>query len=127
MHQKPAMTHLTPPDPPGSSARKARGYAVEIAQLRSQGYTLETIRRALANVGIEVSISTVWREVHRADTAIEIPPVAQTSLDRVAAGAPPPPPAASLSAFTALSGKEIAEAFQRSQSANPFIRAKDRS
>jgi hypothetical protein len=126
MHQEPAMTQLTPPDPPGSAARKARGYAADIARLRSQGYTLETIRRALANVGIEVSISTVWRETHRVHPAPALPRAAQASPDKGAPDSLPSPQPDTLPPFTALSGKEFAEAFRRSQSANPFIRAKEK-
>lgn len=120
------MTNLIPPDPPGSAARKARGYAVDIARLRSQGYTLETIRRALANVGIEVSISTVWRETRRIHAAPAVPSAAQASLDNNAPDPLPSPQPVTLPPFTALSGKDFAEAFRRSQSANPFIRAKEK-
>jgi hypothetical protein len=120
------MTYLIPSDPPGSAARKARGYAVDIARLRSQGYTLETIRRALADVGIEVSISTVWRETRRVHAAPEASSAAQASPDNSAPAATPLPQLNPLPPITALSGKEFAEAFRRSQSANPFIRAKDK-
>nr|WP_316640454.1 hypothetical protein [uncultured Roseateles sp.] len=56
---------LVPPHPPGRLSRKAQAFEVDIAQLRSQGYTLESIRQPLAAAGIHVSLSTVWREASR--------------------------------------------------------------
>jgi len=52
---------LVPPHPPGRLTRKARAFQAKIAQLRPQGYTLESIRQALAAAGIHVSLSTVGR------------------------------------------------------------------
>lgn len=53
---------LKPRLPPGRTTRKARAYAVEIRRLHELGYTLDAIREALADVGVNVSRSTVWRE-----------------------------------------------------------------
>jgi len=58
--------NLVPVRPPGPNARKARAFASEILQLRAQGYTFEAIREALAGAGVQVSNSTVQREVARA-------------------------------------------------------------
>ena len=58
--------NLNPVRPPGPNARKARAFAAEILQLRAQGYTFEAIREALAGAGVQVSNSTVQREVARA-------------------------------------------------------------
>ena len=57
---------LIPTRPPGPNLRKARAFAAEIWQLRAQGHTFESIREALAAAGIQVSNSTVQREVARA-------------------------------------------------------------
>lgn len=56
---------LTPRQPPGRITRKARAYAPEILRLREAGYSLEAIREALADAGVKVSRSTVWREASR--------------------------------------------------------------
>lgn len=56
---------LTPRRPPGRTTRKALSYASEIRRLREEGYALQAIREALADVGIVVSSSTVWREANR--------------------------------------------------------------
>jgi hypothetical protein len=45
--------------------RRARRYAPQMLALRSQGYTFEAIREALADAGVNVSNSTVQREVAR--------------------------------------------------------------
>ena len=59
------QSKLTPRHPPGRCTRKARAYAVEIRRLHALGYTLEAIREALADVGVNVSKSTVHRETAR--------------------------------------------------------------
>ncbi|HEY1128890.1 MAG TPA: hypothetical protein VGF12_05755 [Roseateles sp.] len=55
---------LNPIGPP-TGYRRARRYASQMLELRSQGYTFEAIRETLADVGINVSNSTVQREVAR--------------------------------------------------------------
>jgi hypothetical protein len=60
-----AERRLTPKQPPGRITRKARAYASEILRLHEAGYSLDAIREALADVGVKVSISTVWRETTR--------------------------------------------------------------
>ena len=124
---------LVPTQSPGRGTRKARDFGIEIAQLRAQGYTLDAIRIALANAGVDVTISTVWREANRAVVAQPAKPVAKA----MAASAAPPdavaptiaqasasPPAAQTRAER-RNGNEVAEAFMRSQITNPLIRAKE--
>lgn len=60
------MKHLIPTALPGSTRRKARAFAGEIARLHREGYTLEVIRQTLADAGVHVSWSTVQREAQRA-------------------------------------------------------------
>lgn len=123
---------LAPQQPPGRITRKARTFEAEIVQLRAQGYTLEAIRQALADAGVRVSISTVRREANR---AAALNPIA-TAGTRAPGALPSSPrgsatdevPAAPVSPATPTerpSGKEIAEAFVRTKSANPLIRAKE--
>ena len=136
---------LLPLQPPGRMSRKARGYTQEIAQLRAEGYTLEAIREALAAAGVHVSLSTVWREELRASerahpvtvnpASSSAPPVAPRpapasglTSSLATPAAPSEPPGTSAAAPPAArTGKDIAEAFRRSQSINPFIRAKEKS
>lgn len=124
---------LTPTEPPGRITRKARHFEAEIAQLRAQGYTLAAICRSLAAAGVHVSISTVRREANRQAAPVPIAPLRAhpaavlstsptvTSVPIAAAAAPllsaglPDPPRA----------KDLAEAFARSKSTNPLVRAKE--
>ena len=119
--------------PPGRITRKARNFEAEIVQLRAQGYTLEAIRRALAGAGVHVSISTVRREANRHATPN---PVAAASSNNPGVRPPSPPQASATSVAPAglvntagkpeqPGGKELAEAFVRTQSTNPLIRAKE--
>mgnify|MGYP000847483337 FL=1 len=123
---------LIPTRPPGPNLRKARAFAAEIWQLRAQGHTFESIREALAAAGIQVSNSTVQREVARAArlrTAVTPPAMGVTV-------AQPMPPAVTTTtpAPTALPdpsvgieprcGKDIAEAFMRNRITNPLIRSR---
>lgn len=103
-------------------------------QLRAQGYTLEAIRIALANAGVHVTISTVWREANRASlphlvkptaepSAPSMPPPSQ-SQDPTASVAPAGPDAAQ-NVPGRRNGKEVAEVFMRGQITNPLIRSKE--
>jgi len=133
---------LVPPQPPGRLTRKARHYADQIVQLRAQGHTLEAIRQALLVVGVQVDISTVRREALRpalyGPSLRPLPSVPSAPSPVPVAGAgPPTPPASSdptAAAHSALpnvsgpaSAKDRAEAFVRSKSANPLVRAKEQS
>jgi hypothetical protein len=63
---------LNPKQPPGRTTRKARRYLSEMHRLRAEGHTLESIRLALLDVGVSVSISTVRREVARPPSTWEL-------------------------------------------------------
>ena len=124
---------LVPTRPPGPNARKARAYAAEIAQLRAQGYTFEAIREALAGAGVQVSNSTVQREVARTtlSKAPVVPAVAVMPRDRPADSTPAPlaleRPATehgTSAPADALSGRDVAEAFVRGRVNNPLVRAR---
>ena len=103
-------------------------------QLRAQGYTLEAIRIALANAGVHVTISTVWREANRASLPHLVKPTAQPSApsmpppsqsqDPTASVAPAGPDAAQ-NVPGRHNGKEAAEVFMRGQITNPLIRSKE--
>lgn len=137
----PPPATLVPRQPPGRLTRKARHYADQIVQLRAQGHTLEAIRQALLAVGVQVDISTVRREAMRPALSVSSPappPSAPSAPPPVpVAGAGPPAPLASSGAATAhsalpsipgpASARDRAEAFVRSKSANPFVRAKEQS
>jgi hypothetical protein len=113
--------------------RKARDFEAEIVQLRAQGYTLEAIRQALADAGVHVSISTVWREANRyaapdtvAAASANTPGVQSPSAPSASATSVPPAGTVNAAALhEQRSGKDLAEAFVRHQSTNPLIRAKE--
>lgn len=122
--------NLAPTDPPGRITRKARQFSAQIGQLRAQGYTLDAIRRALASVGVQVSISTVRREATRRDLPTVPASVGVPICEVRNAFEPRRPGVAAASATEAASpdeasAKEQAEAFLRSQITNPFLRAKE--
>ena len=125
-----AIVQLQPKRPPGRADRKAAAYASEILRLRAEGYTYETIREALADVGIELSESALRREVRRHQTRIvrAVPDFRPTSLAPAApslqaqqALATGPPPS------TAATGREIAEAFFNAHPSNPLFPTKETS
>lgn len=138
-----AAPKLTPAEPPGRATRKARLFSAEIGRLRTEGYTLAAIGRALAAAGLEVSLATIRRELKRpmtvppARASIETFPIATS---RVPAHPPPlsvPGTTAALSTDPAAharpatrsdppSGKALAEAFALSKNTNPLIRAKEK-
>ena len=116
---------LNPKHPPGRVDRKARAFESEIARLRSEGYTCEAIRAALADIGVDVSLSTVQREAarclkRRSSFVVKEAALASTKND----------PATNTSRTRALSvvagdprtGKEIAEAFVGKRYTNPLFR-----
>ena len=127
---------LVPTDPPGRSSRKAKRFAQDMRELRSQGYTFEAIRMALAAVGVHVSNATVQREVTRATKAVSsaqgaglgVRPDESPSLPTSpqVSAAPPPTTAPQVSSVEPdmRSGKEIAEAFASSRITNPLARAR---
>ena len=117
---------LTPKDPPGRVNRKARAFELEIIRLRAQGYTCSAICRALADIGVAVSLSTVQREAARRSKALST--VAATATGPSSAGASPFPSSTRASLVLAgdpRTGKEIAAAFVANHMTNPLLR--DRS
>lgn len=123
---------LAPQQPPGRITRKARTFEAEIVQLRAQGYALEAIRQALADAGVSVSISTVRREANRRAAPSLIARTDASPLGDVpssprgsATDEAPAVVASPAASPERPSGKEIAEAFVRTKSANPLIRAKE--
>lgn len=87
---------LQPRNPPGHANRKARRYTNDIRNLRAEGHTYETIRLALLDAGVSVSLSTVMREAKRPATQWELDHAQAeqgTSEDRPPPGAAPEPAA----------------------------------
>jgi hypothetical protein len=141
------MMNLTPLRPPGSGARKARAFSAEMARLRAQGYTFEAIREALAAAGVQVSNSTVQREIARAAAAPAASPLADVAVrdalratcqptadagPKTEESTGPKPPSTARPATSAASrfangpsGEEVAEAFMATQITNPFLRDKE--
>ena len=123
---------LAPTLPPGRNARKAREFTAEIGQLRAAGYTFEAIRHALAAVGVQVSNTTVQREVARAlgrrhparvgARPVALPPLSRSeSLDVSTSSALPCEDA---SRGLARWAREHAEEFLRGQITNPLLRGR---
>ena len=119
-----ATVQLQPKRPPGRADRKAAAYACEILRLRAEGYTYDTIREALADVGIELSESALRREVRRQQqlavrpapsvrTPVLVPEAASLPVLQAVATRPPPAPG--------TSGREIAEAFFNAHPSNPLF------
>jgi hypothetical protein len=123
---------LVPTQSPGRGTRKARDFGSEIVELRAQGYTLDAIRAALANAGIHVTISTVWREANRA----KAPPPGKAGAQSSFASAPRMLTADQQSCVATAApiagpvhagrpdGKKQAELFMSTQITNPLIRAR---
>ena len=134
---------LTTNESPGRITRKAREFEADIAQLRAQGYTLAAIARSLAAAGVQVSITTVRREVNRRPVPNpSTPPGSKSTAVQPRFTVPAVPAAASATAASPTtaaaalfspgqpdppSAKELAEAFARSKNVNPFVRAKEQS
>jgi hypothetical protein len=124
---------LVPAIPPGRATRKARAYEAEIVQLRQSGYTYEAIRAALAQVGVDVTISTVRREATRAAATPRLRHPLNVAKDALRVPASPATSAASLPAARIAvgspqerrSGRDVAETFMRSQITNSLIRSKE--
>ena len=126
---------LQPRRPPGRRDRKAAVYASEIARLRSDGYTYEAIREALADVGVGLSTSALRREVCRLrkhPVATSLIPHSETERrteaeSRISNSAPasllpsPPGPAAPADSR----GHAIAEAFFHAHPSNPLLRTSE--
>ena len=113
---------LTPRHPPGRVNRKARAFERDIARLRSEGYTCEAIREALAEVGVDVSLSTVQREAARCSKQRSDLVANRASL--VATADAPATCAPSGLAGDPRTGREIAAAFVSQRPSNPLLRAR---
>jgi len=74
-----AAQRLIPRRPPGRCNRKARTFSAEIRRLHAEGYSFATIREALAEAGVVVSISTVQREAARGTPPAGTAPAADIS------------------------------------------------
>lgn len=113
---------LVPARPPGRSTRRAGAYAWQIQRLRTEGYTFDAIREALATAGVVVSISTVQREAGRP----LVPPVTGSpAASASASGGEEMPPQEPPPAPVQRSGREIAEEFFRLNPSNPLLKSKD--
>ena len=119
---------LNPAIPPGRSNRKAREFSAEIARLCIDGYGCRAIREALAEAGVNVSKSTVQREIARLSR-----PGPRGSLQLLATTAHrPSEPDSPAAPGTTLprpaeeprTGKAIAEAFMKGRNTNPLFRAR---
>ncbi len=115
---------LNPKHPPGRVNRKARAFEPEIARLRSEGYTCEAIRAALADIGVDVSLSTVQREAARSKCRSLGMARGMTivSTAHVPAATSSPTRALSVLAGDPRTGKEIAEDFVGKRYTNPLLR-----
>ena len=118
---------LIPKDPPGRVNRKARAFELEIAKLRADGYTCGAIRKALADIGVAVSLSTVQREAARAASKARSAVLTRETSQASTAPAPFPTPTRAHLGLVGdpRTGKEIAAAFVASRITNPLLR--DRS
>ena len=115
---------LNPKHPPGRVNRKARAFEPEIARLRSEGYTCEVIRAALADIGVDVSLSTVQREAARSKRRSLGMASGTTSISTANAPGTTPSPMRPSSGLPSdpRSGKEIAAAFVSRRHTNPLLR-----
>jgi hypothetical protein len=125
-----AIVKLQPKRPPGRADRKGAAYASEIVQLRVAGYTYEAIREAFAELGIELTESTLRREVRRQQKRVDgtMPDLRSPSP---ASHDPALPEAQTLTAApppsNAATGREVAEAFFNAHPSNPLFSTKETS
>lgn len=120
---------LIPKLPPGRINRKARAFEQEIARLRSEGYTCEAIRVALADVGMVVSLSTVQREARRPNDRPRpcpkpLSPIATGTFSPTAASAPL---ASSIRVGDPRTGKQFSHALFSSRITNSLLRNQEQS
>ena len=117
---------LTPPAGPRRGYRKARSFHSEIAALRSEGYSCEQIRAALAAAGVVVSKSTMQREISSLSKRPEgrVPPRSTRAPDPVPMPSRLPQtatPSPTQIPITKQRGKDIAEAFFKDRITNPLF------
>ena len=117
---------LQPRRQPGRTDRKAAAYASEILQLRTEGYTYEAIREALADVGIELSTSALRREIRRRQHQARPRAVwARDRAGRPSSAVPAAATADSPAVLAAVQRPRIAEAFFIAHPSNPLLRTKE--
>ena len=116
---------LTPRRPPGRPNRKALAYESEIARLRSSGYSCKAIWELLLAEGLQLSLSSVKREVARiakrrrpASSHLAVTPALTPQVAPRAAVSTPS------SVDLSLTGPEVAKAWMEGQITNPLIRAR---
>ena len=117
---------LTPPSGPRRGYSKARSFHAEIAGLRSEGYSCEQIRAALAAAGVVISKSTMQREISSLSERPEgrVPPRSTRAPDPGPASSRLPQtatPAPTQTPLTKQRGKDIAEAFFKDRITNPLF------
>ena len=116
---------LTPKGPPGHCNRKARAFGPEIARLRSEGYSCKVIRAALADIGVDVSLSTVQREVLRCSKGVPSIVAGEASLvSPIFTSSSSPNFATPGLAGDPRSAKEIAADFVGRRLTNPLLRGR---
>ena len=118
---------LTPKQPLGRVNRKARAFELEIVRLRSEGYTCEAIRAALADIGVDVSLSTVQREAARYSkrrSLVGAKEVNPATTDHVPAAPASSTCAPAGRARDPRTGKEIAADFVSKRVTNPLLRGR---
>lgn len=122
---------LVPQAPPERRSRKARAYGAEIRRLQEEGYTLDAIRQALADVGVGVSKSTVQREATRKPQgpaqAVRVPIAPLVPAEKVErASGDADRSAERYAAAQRLSGRDVAAAFVSQRINNPLLRKDQR-
>jgi IS30 family transposase len=122
---------LIPQNPAGRTNRRARAFSDEIARLHREGYSHAAIQRALADAGVNVSTSTVQRELARTPRPQPRnlrPPTPAAPLSQTPRPTEMPVPSKShVTRPDSLlskqgSPREIAEAFVKSQITNPLFK-----
>ena len=118
--QTPCEFKLMPRGGPSRRVAKARRYQPEITRLYSEGYTCKAILEALADVGVQVSESTLRRELKRRP----LPRLTDSLHAQNAANTPRLKSGSSMAVSDQRSGKDIAESFIRGRITNTLFRAR---
>ena len=132
-----AIMQLPTPQSLGRANRKARSYHAEIHRLRAAGYTFDVIRQALHDVGIDVSITTVWRESVKAlPSTTRSEPLGTTTTSKYGNCPPASPSVNSAESSQSIAthgpmrstvhGRDIAESFFAANPSNPLLSSKER-
>ena len=116
----PGESKLMPRHVPSRRVAKACRYQPEITRLYLEGYTCEAILEALADVGVQVSESTLRRELKRRP----LPRLTGTLPAQNAANTSQLLSGQSMAMNDERSGKDIAESFIRGRITNPPFRVR---